>query len=77
MGAACRINNEAYGLFGKSVFELPMEIWEKPSGLGLCPLHIIFTICCQIHLWLGMSPDNIVVGAARQRCQGAGPGHCC
>jgi hypothetical protein len=34
-------NVEAYQLFDNSVFELPMEIWEKPSGLALCPLHIL------------------------------------
>jgi hypothetical protein len=36
-----RRNVEAYQLFDNSVFELPMEIWEKPSGLALCPLHIL------------------------------------
>ncbi|EFN52829.1 hypothetical protein CHLNCDRAFT_138268 [Chlorella variabilis] len=58
-------NVEAYALFDNSVFELPMEIWEKPSGLALCPLHILFMICSQIHSWLSLSPDNIVVLHAR------------
>lgn len=39
--SCCRRNVEAYALFDNSVFELPMEIWEKPSGLALCPLHIL------------------------------------
>ncbi|KAL4423740.1 hypothetical protein ABPG75_001041 [Micractinium tetrahymenae] len=54
-------NVEAYQLFDNSVFELPMEIWEKPSGLGLCPLGIVFLICSQIHSWLSLSPDSLVV----------------
>lgn len=28
----CRRNVEAYALFNNATFELPMEIWEKPSG---------------------------------------------
>lgn len=40
--ARCRNNGEAYKLFDNSVFELPMvDVWEKPSGLALCPLHIL------------------------------------
>lgn len=62
-------NVEAYQMFDNSVFELPMEIWEKPSGLGLCPLGIISLICSQIHLWLSLSPDNVVVLHARS-CTG-------
>ncbi|KAL4439922.1 hypothetical protein ABPG75_002923 [Micractinium tetrahymenae] len=58
-------NVEAYQLFDNSVFELPMEIWEKPSGLGLCPLGIVFLICSQIHSWLSLSPDSLVVLHAR------------
>lgn len=34
---------------------------EKPSGLGLCPLGIIFLICSQIHSWLNLYPENLVV----------------
>lgn len=34
---------------------------EKPSGLGLCPLGILFLICSQIHSWLSLSPNNLVV----------------
>lgn len=34
---------------------------EKPSGMGLCPLGIIFLICSQIHQWLNLNSDNIVV----------------
>jgi hypothetical protein len=56
---------EAYQLFDNSVFELPMEIWEKPGGLGLCPLPILAMICSQIHSWLSLSPDNIVVSRGR------------
>jgi hypothetical protein len=52
---------EAYQLFDNSVFELPMEIWEKPGGLGLCPLPILAMICSQVHSWLSLSPDNLVV----------------
>jgi hypothetical protein len=61
----CRRNVEAYQLFDNSVFELPMEIWEKPGGLGLCPLPILAMICSQIHSWLSLSPDNIVVSRGR------------
>lgn len=32
VGAGRRRNTEAYALFDNSTFELPMEIWEKPSG---------------------------------------------
>lgn len=51
----------ADALFDNSTFELPLEIWEKPSGLGLCPLHLVFTICSNIHQWLSLNPDNVVV----------------
>lgn len=29
--------------------------------MGLCPLHILFLICSNIHSWLTLSPDNVVV----------------
>ena len=48
-------------LFNKSTFEPPVEVWEKPSGLGLCPLSLLFTICSSMHHWLNHGPDNIVV----------------
>ena len=41
--------------------EFPHSFWERPPGLGLVPLHIIFTICSQMHQWLSLSPENIVV----------------
>lgn len=45
--------------------EFPLNIWERPPGLGLCPLHILVTICSQMHQWLSLSPDNLVVLHAR------------
>lgn len=39
-----------------------MDIWESPAGLGICPLQYVFTVCSQIHQWLSLAPDNIVVG---------------
>lgn len=29
--------------------------------MGLCPLHILVLICSNIHSWLTLSPDNVVV----------------
>ena len=33
----------------------------SPHRMGLCPLHHLFTICSNIHSWLTLSPDNVVV----------------
>ena len=41
--------------------EYPTEFWEQPAGLGLCPLHVVFQVCSQIHQWLMLGPDNLVV----------------
>ena len=41
-----------------------MEIWETPPGLGLCPLQYAFTVCSQMHQWLALMSDNVVVSAA-------------
>jgi hypothetical protein len=39
-----------------------MDIWEAPPGLAICPLQFVFMVCSQIHLWLSLAPDNVVVG---------------
>ncbi|KFM23211.1 Formin-like protein 14 [Auxenochlorella protothecoides] len=56
---------DVYSYFNNSVMEFPLNIWERPPGLGLCPLHILVTICSQMHQWLSLSPDNLVVLHAR------------
>ena len=42
----------------------------QPSGLALCPLHILALICSQIHSWLSLSPGNIVVRGEQRRAGG-------
>ncbi|GAB4823685.1 hypothetical protein N2152v2_010731 [Parachlorella kessleri] len=37
-------NPEVYGYFNNSVVELPMDIWETPPGLAICPLQYVFTV---------------------------------
>lgn len=44
-----------------AVVELPVDIWEAPAGLGLFPLQFVFTVCSQIHQWLSLASDNVVV----------------
>ncbi|KDD72681.1 hypothetical protein H632_c3032p0, partial [Helicosporidium sp. ATCC 50920] len=60
-----------YSYFNNSVMEFPDKIWERPPGLALCPLHVIFTICSQMHQWLSLASDNVVVLHART-CTGSG-----
>lgn len=50
-----------------------MDIWEMPPGLGLCPLQYVFMVCSQMHQWLALMSDNIVVGGWG-RVTGWGPG---
>ena len=56
---------DVYTAFGKSVIEFPVDFWEAPPGLGIMPLHVIAQVCAQLHTWLSMSPDNIVLLHAR------------
>jgi hypothetical protein len=49
--------------------EFPMDFWEAPPGLAVCPLHIVASICSQIHRYLSLSPDNMVVSGHQQPMQ--------
>ena len=49
-------------LFEGNLIELPAYWHERPPGLGICPLDIIFSVCSSIHNWLKTSEKNVVVG---------------
>ena len=61
-------NGETYDIFGKSVIEVPNRAWECPPGLGICPLDVLFMACMNIHRWLILDPDHVVVSFSKQRC---------
>lgn len=62
----CRRNVEAYALFDNSTFELPMEIWEKPSGW----VQPLFKWSCRVAACHTQHP-------IRRRCTAAVEWRCC
>ena len=61
-------NADTYSMFERkaiSMFEVPgTEVaWEKPPGLGILPLKILFEVCQTIQHFFSFDEDNTVVSA--------------
>ena len=66
-------NAEASRTFGDAIPELKNIAWERPPGMGICPLDTLFSACALIHRWLTLQTDNIVVSSLpvqATRCKG-------
>ena len=45
-----------------NILEPANYAFERPPGLGIAPLSVLFTVCRAMHSWLTASIDNAVVG---------------
>lgn len=61
-------NPETYSMFGQnaiSVVQIADTAWEKPPGMGILPLRVIFEVCKTIQHFLSFDEDNTVVGPGK------------
>ncbi len=68
-------NVDTYSMFERkaiSMLEVPgtETAWERPPGLGILPLKIVFDVCWTIQNFLGYDEDNTVVRFSIVYCAG-------
>lgn len=54
-------DSSVHDLFEGNVIELPPFCHEKPPGVGVLPLDIVFAVCSSVQSWLSLSKKNVVV----------------
>lgn len=54
------MDSSLYALFRNNCVEFRMY-WDRPTGVGVPPLDIIFAACASMENWLALDPENVVV----------------
>lgn len=54
------MDSSLYALFQNNCVEFRMH-WDRPAGMGVPPLDIIFAACASMENWLALDPENVVV----------------